>query len=103
MENNKFKQITLDRHGPRLIPNHCHLPYPPYFSLLSTGTITVHIPNILIILIIFQVVSRAATMGGKGNAAALHAPSPQLMLYRCSLMPREFISVYQNQYRVPND
>jgi hypothetical protein len=31
-------------------------------------------------------------MGGKGNAAALAAPSPQLMLFRCSLMPREFIS-----------
>jgi hypothetical protein len=35
--NNKFKiKITLHLHGPRLIPNHCHLPYPPYFSLLST-------------------------------------------------------------------
>ncbi len=36
-ENNKFKmKITLDRHGPRLITNNCHLPYPFYFSLLST-------------------------------------------------------------------
>jgi hypothetical protein len=28
MENIKFKiKITLDRHDPRLIPNHCHLAY----------------------------------------------------------------------------
>jgi hypothetical protein len=31
-------------------------------------------------------------MGGNGNAAALPAPSPQRMLYRCSPMPRESIS-----------
>jgi hypothetical protein len=29
-------KIILDRHGPRLISNDCHLPYPAYFSLLST-------------------------------------------------------------------
>jgi hypothetical protein len=40
----------------------------------------------------FQVVSRAVTTGGSGNAAALPAPSAQRMLYRCSLMPRESIS-----------
>jgi hypothetical protein len=30
--------ITLDSHGPRLILKDCHLPYLPYFSLLSTFT-----------------------------------------------------------------
>jgi len=29
-------KLTLDRHGPGLIPNHCHLPNPPYFELYST-------------------------------------------------------------------
>jgi hypothetical protein len=29
-------QITLNRHSPRLMPNDCLLPNPPYFSLLST-------------------------------------------------------------------
>jgi hypothetical protein len=29
MENMKMK-ITLDWHGPRLIPNHCHHPIPTY-------------------------------------------------------------------------
>ncbi len=29
-------RINPDRHGPRLVPNDFHLPYPPYFSLLST-------------------------------------------------------------------
>jgi hypothetical protein len=28
-------KINLDHHGPRLIPNDCHLLYPPYFSLIS--------------------------------------------------------------------
>jgi hypothetical protein len=44
----------------------------------------------------FQEVFRAATMSGNGNAAALHASSPQLMLYRCSPMPREYISCEEN-------
>jgi hypothetical protein len=29
-------QIAIDRHSPRLKPNHSHLPDPPHFSLLST-------------------------------------------------------------------
>jgi hypothetical protein len=29
-------EITLDHHGPRLIPNGCHLPDPSHFLLLST-------------------------------------------------------------------
>jgi hypothetical protein len=37
-ENHTFKinNITLDRHGHRLIPNQCHIPDPRNFSLLST-------------------------------------------------------------------
>jgi hypothetical protein len=29
-------QIAIDRHSPRLIPNHYHLSAEPHFSLLST-------------------------------------------------------------------
>jgi hypothetical protein len=29
-------QIDIDRHSPRLKPNHSHLSDPPHFSLLST-------------------------------------------------------------------
>jgi hypothetical protein len=29
-------KTTLDRHDPRLIPNHCHIPDPPHFLLLSS-------------------------------------------------------------------
>ncbi len=38
MKNNKLNMtISIDRHGgPRLKPNHCRLPYTPYFSLLFT-------------------------------------------------------------------
>jgi hypothetical protein len=36
-ENDMFKmKITLDRQSPRPKPNHCHLPDPLHFSLLST-------------------------------------------------------------------
>ncbi len=30
------RQIVMDYHSPRLIPNYCHLSDPPHFSLLST-------------------------------------------------------------------
>jgi hypothetical protein len=35
-------------------------------------------------------------MSGNGNVAVRPAPSPQRMLYRCSLMPRESISCEEN-------
>ncbi len=44
----------------------------------------------------FQVASRAVTMSGNGNVAALPVPSPQRMLYRCLPMPREYISCEKN-------
>jgi hypothetical protein len=41
-EKEKFKmKITLERHGPRLIPNHCHLLDPSNFLLTSTFNKTV--------------------------------------------------------------
>jgi hypothetical protein len=42
-ENNTFNlkivTVTLDRHGPRLKLNNCHLGYPPNFSLLTTFSV----------------------------------------------------------------
>jgi hypothetical protein len=37
MANGTFKmKMDIDRHGPRLMPNNCKNPNPPYFSLPST-------------------------------------------------------------------